>query len=318
MKVLEVIPPGATGACSGKYKTFLIKDPKCELPWKVVCGSGGNGGHKFEQEVLRSIRSLINGKSQSKYPAGMRMAKAICAKLKITNPAKQLLSVSHVANQGTSRVVDFTPKPSGIGSVIADLCLEVRPGKKKKVYVSLKSHNAGTIASIGAVGSFRQFGNRIIQTDKHETVNNLIRYLGADPALVSSGLTNAKNKTRTKMARSSVVMVKAKVNSSHRKFLRQFLANAIGFGYYSASQDRRLNNSFKFISRRTAQSLVGTRIKDVVLSYPRYYSEKDSSKQLSAWITTDKAKFKIELRNTHGNILPREIKVSLHRLHTKI
>lgn len=316
MRILKVIPPSTPGACSGKYQTYLIKDPKCQSAWKIVCGSGGNGGHRFEYEVLRSLKSLINGKTESKYPAGMKMAKAICSKLGITNPKTQLRSVAHVANHSTTRTVDFAAKSPGIGATIADLGLELKSGKK--IYVSLKAKNAVTIASIGAVGCFCQSGNRIVQTDKHQTVNNLLRYLAADVSKITQGLTNAKNKTRTKAARSEVVLMPSKINSSHRKLLRQFLVNAIGFGYYSASQNARRQSSFKFISRRTAQRMVGTSIKSVVLSYPRYYSEKDSSKQLSAWVITDKTRFKIELRNTHGNILPREIKVSILGLHSKL
>lgn len=316
MKIVKAIPPGTPGACSGKYQTYLVKDPQCQTTWKIVCGSGGNGGHKFEQAVLRSFKSLINGKTESKYPAGMKMAKAICSKLKITKPNAEIRSVSHVAHHNTARVVDFAAKPSGIGSSIADLCIELSNGKK--TYVSLKARNALTIASVGAVGCFKQSGNRIVQTDTHQTVNNLLRYLAVDVSKLTQGLTNAKNKTRTKVARPEMVLVASKPMSSHRKLLRQFLVNSVGFGYYSASQNSKEQNSCKFISRRTTQSLVGSTIKSVVLSYPRYYSEKDSSKQLSAWVTTDKTRFKIELRNTHGNILPREIKVSIIGLHNKL
>jgi len=155
-----------------------------------------------------------------------------------------------------------------------------------------------------------------VQTDKHQTVNNLLRYLAVDVDRLTKGLTNAKNKTKTKMARSSMVLVDAMVNSSHRKFLRQFLINSIGFGYYAASQDNKHQSSFRFVSRRSVESMVGSKIESVMLSYPRYYSEKDSSKQLSAWITTNKARFKVELRNTHGNILPREVKVAICNLHS--
>lgn len=290
-------------------------DPRCQSPWKLVCGSGGNGGHRFEQEVLRSFKSLMNGKSTSKYPAGMKMAKAICSKLKVTNPRTQIVSVSHVGKSNTSRQVDFAAKPPGIGSTVADFAITLATGKTR--YISLKAQNAGTVASIGAVGSFRQSGNKIIQTTKHQTVNNLLLYLGVDVSKFARGLTNAKNKTRTKMARSSMVLFDATtgIKSSHRKLLRQFLVNSLGFGYYAASQNSKQQSSVKFIDRRAVERMVGSTIKHVVLSYPRYYSANDSSKQLSAWVTTNKTRFKVELRNTHGEVLPREIKVSLSKLH---
>lgn len=318
MKITRTIPPGAAGSCSGKYKTYLVRDPKCQSPWKLVCGSGGNGGHKFEQEVLRSFKSLMNGKSVSKYPAGMKMAKAICAKLRITNPKVQIVAVSHVGKSNTSRQIDFAAKPPGIGSAVADLAVMLSSGKIR--YISLKAQNAGTVASIGAVGSFRQSGNKIIQTAKHQTVNNLLSYLGVDVARFTRGLTNAKNKTRTKMARSSMVLfdTTSGIKSSHRKLLRRFLVNSLGFGYYAASQNSKQQSSVKFIDRRMVERMVGSTIKQVVLSYPRHYSVNDNSKQLSAWVTTNKTRFKIELRNTHGEVLPREIKVSLPRLHDVI
>ncbi len=321
MKILKVLPPGSTGACSGKYRTYLVRDPKCVSPWKIVCGSGGNHGHRFEHEVIRSLKTLANGSitaSRSKYPAGMKMAKAICSGLGILKPNRDVLEVQHLGKRNMARAIDFAANPSGVGSSIADFAITFTKADlgQRTVFVSLKGHNAATVASIGAVGCFRQSGNRIVQTDKHQTVNNLLRYLAVDVDRLTKGLTNAKNKTKTKMARSSMVLVDVKVNSSHRKFLRRFLINSIGFGYYAASQDHKHQSSFRFVSRRSVESMVGSKIESVTLSYPRYYSEKDSSKQLSAWITTNKARFKVELRNTHGNILPREVKVAICNLHS--
>lgn len=320
MKILKVLPPRSAGACSGKYQTYLVRDPQCVSPWKVVCGSGGNRGHRFEHEVIRALKSLCNGtaaENRSKYPAGMKMAKAICSGLGIVKPSKDILAVQHLGKRNMARSVDFAMNPSGVGSSIADLAITYtrRDLGQRTVYVSLKGHKAATVASVGAFGCFRQSGNKIVQTDRHQIVNNLLRYLAVDVDRVTKGLTNAKNKTKTKMARPSMVMVDTKVNSSHRKLLRQFLINSIGFGYYAATQDQKHQSSFRFVSRRSVESMVGSKIESVVLSYPRYYSEKDKSKQLTATVTTNKARFRIELRNTYGNILPQEVKVTICNLH---
>lgn len=313
MKVVKVLPPNSPGACSGKYQTYLLRDPQCQTQWKLVCGQGGNGGHRFEHEVFRSLKSLQNGTSSSRYPLGMRMARKICQRFGIKNPKQQILSVSHVAKHNTNRAVGFSSSSCGVGDQIADIRLKVHGGKT--YHISLKAKKAATVASVGAADSFRQVGNRIVQTGKHQTVNNLLRYLGVDMAKLSTGLINAKNKTRTKLARSFMVLVRSKVGSTHSRLLRQFLVNAIGFGYHAASQD---GKAIRFISRRTTESIVGSQVRKVELSYPRYYSEKDSSKQLSAWITTNKARFKVELRNTQGKILPQEVKVTVSQLHNTI
>ncbi len=235
----------------------------------VVVGGGENKGQKFERELAQQ------GLDSSE-------AKTLVAAIGV----KDVVSFS----QGSTNARrPLTMSPTYVGDKIADIIIDTKDGQK--VYVSLKDPNGSTLGNFGIVGSFVAAEDGTVVARKHNS-DNVLSALGVDKSRIVDGLNN-------KLAAEQVDDAPVYDVSA----VKGIIESGYGYGYWYA---RKTSKGWYVVDLTTSDKLADY-VGDVRVDRVKYPGA--NSKQCSVWLSTSTGKrFKVEIRNTKGGLIPGEIK----------
>lgn len=262
-KVIKKLPPGVKNAASGMFSTFLINWNNQRI--KVVFARGGNRGHFFEKDVDRDKKLVLE-------PLAV---KGIINKFLVWNLTKNSANPSR----------PFTGLCENVGETIADKIIENAAGKK--MFVSLKSSNGGSVGNFGYRGASLSEKTGKIQVSDVGSPGEEFLWSIVRRDCYSKGL-NSWNKKP---------FLKEDVLTHRRDKLavENAVKAALGFGYVIIFRD---GNVIDLRTKYKLDKAIGS-VSNITVRYP------GATKQLSVEVITDKGhKFLFALRNAQGGVIP--------------
>lgn len=239
----------------------------------IVVASGGNQGQKFEKDIQTA--SLDSSE---------------ISELKKLLGLKDIVSIE-TGSTNASRPLGLNPRD--VGASIADVVFRKKDGSA--VYVSLKDPNGATFGNFGIVGAFKESPNGVVTSPHPSDV--LLSALGIDKEAIADGLSD--------LLRGGGHGIVDTSPSYDPERARGILESGYGYGYWYA---RKLNKGWHVIDLTTREKLA-EHVGDVRVEQVKYPGD---NKQCAAWIsTTTGGRYKIEIRNTKGGVIPREIKIKV-------
>lgn len=265
-KIVKKLPPGVDGAASGMFNTFLLNWNGQRI--KIVFARGGNRGHFFEKDVDKDKKLVLE-------PLAV---KGVINKFFVWNLIKNTTNPSR----------PFTGLCENVGEVIADKIVENTVGKK--VFVSLKSSNGGSVGNFGYRGAFLNSKTGKIQVADTKSPGEQFLWSIARRDCYSKGLNSWNKRVFTK--EDIVTRYKDKL------IVEDAIKAAFGFGYVIVFRD---GNVIDLRTKAKLDKAIGS-VSSVVVRYPGI------TKQLSIEVTTDKGhKFLFALRNAQGGVTPNSL-----------
>lgn len=240
----------------------------------IVVASGGNKGHDFEKKIQTSG---VNSEE--------------------VDTLKKLMGLRDVVrvepgNSSSKRPLGL--KPYDVGSIIADVIFRMKDGTA--AYVSLKDPNGATLGNFGIVGSFEETPSGRVKLVAHPS-DIVLTALGVDKQAIADGLYDFMIDNGQELIDHSP--------SYDPELTRGILESGYGYGYWYA---RKLPSGWHVVDLTTRDKL-SEHIGDVHVERVKYPGK---DKQCAVWLsTTTGGRYKIEVRNTKGGVIPREIKIKV-------
>lgn len=315
IKTIRRIPPGAVGAASGRFNTWVLQ--LAEQEFSVVFGQGRNAGQKYEDEVLADLQS---SRKKQKERAQSELYRALISAFGLKS--SDIAKITKASSRAVKRPI--TDQIEDVGAVISDINIVKTDGDI--IYISLKNENGATFANSGYHGGFevikqpRGKNGALLHVvpGTHPLDDFIVDTLGVDKQKAADGL-NAYLENKP------ITWPFWKLPTTYNKEkLAGYLASAYGYGYWYVRPSK--TGGYQIVNIATPADAVKKvgKINSVLISYP-YYVEKErfdkkkkqtktvvkSSKQITAWIDTTTATYIVEVRNSHRGINPNEIKVKV-------
>lgn len=309
VEVVSIITPGALGANSGKFNTYMLRNG--ELHFSVVFGQGSNSGHDFEKETIDSLKnSQLNATS-----AGGQATVSPNSLYQILISAfnlspEEIQKIKHVGGKKVKR--PMTNQPEDVGSTISDVDFVLENGKI--IHISLKNKDGRTFANSGYQSAFSfTMGpdeKPLMTPSQHDLDTFIVDGCGVNKQKVADGINDYIRHQPTDPPYKDVT---TNINAD---IIKSYLAGAYGYGYwYLRPKKPAKQGGWQLInidSQQAAYEQVGE-IKSVLVTYP-YWSPTSKSKQVTIKIYTSNAYFMVEIRNSQKGIQPNEIKVRIEKM----
>lgn len=295
IEIVKIVSPGFGGSKSGKYDTWYCTYKNNDF--NVVFGDGRNAGHVYEDTV---VDQLITAHKNN--DINHALFKALLAAFNIKG--SDIRKIKKVASKGVKRSIN--EDILNIGEIISDI--DIIKTNEEVIHISLKNKHGNTFANIGYNGGFvvNKLNNKeIVEIGSHKLDDLIVKGFGIDKQKVVDGLNYYINQKNIDW---SYFEIKPKYNK--RKILR-YLGSAYGYGYWYVRPEK--NQIFELRSVNDVINQIGD-IKSVVVTYPYFLKENGlvkKSKQITIKIETTNSNYMIEIRNSHGDINPNEIKIKI-------
>jgi len=293
----DIVHTSDPRAVSKKYCTYLVQDQNSQKDYKVVFGLGKNCGEKYEQDLFLELKNCITGQ-QSWSRRGENLLKSIGV-----NNIEDILDITSEKRRRHLR--NFSTEIGDVGEEIADFTLYEN---NKIHHISLKDTNGYTFANIGIGGAFihsnKADGQHKITKGDHNFYN-FLSSLGVDIDCVLSGFSHYLNKDDKNFVIEKRKNKKEKPQNPNYSEAEMYLSAMFGKGYHYVKNKGR--DEFFVISLATDEDVLKTvgKINDIEIYYPGL------SKQVTVNIKTDFFKFVVEIRNSSGGIIPKEVKIRM-------
>lgn len=301
-KTIQIIPPGAPGASSGKFNTYIMQYGELEFP--IVFGQGRNGGQRYEDQVLKDLKKSREAEKKENMS---ELYKALLDAFGIDT--SEVKEIKKVASKAVRRPV--TTEIQDVGSIVSDI--DIILDNDSIIHISLKDLNGSTFANSGYTGGIQETLGKdqkpFFMVGSHE-LDGLLAACGVDKQKVADGLNDYVREQQTNPPFKDVP------TEFNAGIIMQYLASAYGYGYWYVRPNRTSRGGgFQIVHIRTPEDAlkkVGD-INSVTVTYP-YWTPKMKSKQVTIKIDTDIAYYKIEIRNSHRKVIPNEFKIKIERL----
>jgi len=290
VNVLDVIPdvlvsyPGSISRIkfneisvnSSKFPSFsfTIED----VDYDLVIASNGNGGHKFEKQIIDSLRKAIFDGEQ-----GTKGSDLFTKLVDLGLPDKQ--NIANVSERkGSTRKSDVPIEH--LGSVVGDAVVTTKTGEKH--YISLKSAHGDTFSSYSGAKSL--FDGTTL--DQHSFGAKFLQSFGV----------NLNTLQESFDTRNGIILDRQKIPATgHNKYeTTDIMRRAWGCNYYYA-RDRKDGWETFFIDDNKLKTLADVEVERIV--YPS-----ETSKQLTINCSSPIKDYRIEIRNSKGGEYPNDIK----------
>lgn len=282
------ISPGEPHSGSGKFPTFKVtKDGK---DFYIVLGGGsfGNKGMSFERQILDELKNAIDTGEHNHLIDELK---------KISG--KEFIGVETGFNRLVKR--KLSDKPEDVGAKISDVTLIDEDGNRH--YISLKDKGGKTISNNGINGIFTIKDSKVLP-GKHDAITELIKAAKVDINLAAKGLNAYKDEKIGGL--SDIKDVTASLSIDDTDTIRNFIASGIDYGYLYVKNKG--NNNYEIVNLVTPEDVynfIGD-ITEVKLSYP-FYSSTRKRKHVSIMVKTTRGGFSFDIRNTSGELIPKQI-----------
>lgn len=284
----HIINPGQPHSGSSKFPTYKVtKDGK---DFYIVLGgsSFGNKGMTFERQVLDELKNAVE--SGQPDPLLDKLSQL---------SGQKFVGVETGFNRAVRR--QLSDHPNNMGSEISDVTLVDSKGGKH--FISLKNKEGKTISNNGIAGIFKLQGDKVVP-GHNEIVDKLIQASKVDLKVAAQGLNDYKNNTPSKHP--SNVDVTSNLSKGDKQTILNYIASAIDYGYFYVKSKG--NNNYEIVDLATPQDVyefIGA-IKSVNILYP-FFNTNGKRKHVAIVVNTTKGKFSFDIRNTSGDLVPRQI-----------
>jgi hypothetical protein len=274
----------ATSSNSGKYKgvTFTYKD----LQYEAIIGSGQNAGEKFEKEVLKAMQDYVAGKPNELAETAFTALEDLDLDDFSVDDIEQVK-----ARTGSTSRLDASPEEKG--KIIADIILVM--GSGDEIYLSVKNEKGDTVGQLGLVDTFKSDYTVDTGTKQYK---QLIQPLELDAKKIKDGFRAYEGN----QALSGQVVTDSDASSSD---LADLLKRFFGVGYIYLRQKGK-----RFIATEINDEFLDDKLlSDVQVTEIRY--PEAGRKQISVFLNSSSTKFKIEIRNAKGGIVPAQVQLKI-------
>ena len=273
---------------SSKFSSVSIQ---CAgMDYDIVLAKGANKGENFEKDLMLKMSNMAI--------AGIDDQEALVAfeALNGVDPSITISNVQSVVPRegATKRGIDTPLKETG--KIIADIIIKLKNGEKR--YISVKNSTGKTVAGMGVAGAF---------TDDLKVNTNSIEWktwfkpFNVDPDKIEAGLQAYIKGTDVKFDVNETPNQKIKHGSPAYRILERMW----GIDYIYL---RQMGKKFKaeIIDEDTLKNSLLKNLTVTRIAYPN-----KTSKQLSIYLESDAATYKIEARNPKGEVKPKDFKLIL-------
>jgi len=292
-EISEVIPPGAAGSKTGKYKTYTVNQPGSDS-FAVVYGSA-NKGEKFEAELHADLLGAMPGGLGDVFLGAIGISR------------EDVLEVEPFA---PPRRRPLTAEITDVGSAISDITIRVNtPDGEKRLFISLKDPAGGTFANQGYGSGFSENPDGTISSASHR-LDDFVEALGIDKDKVARGVSDYALSRK-----SDADICQVQSDDFDAAKISNYLGSALGYGYIYARQSKQGFHIIQLDSPEDTKKIVGNPTA-VTVRYARQCGEgrTERSKGTTASIEMDNgAKYSVALRNASGKIRPSEMKIQILR-----
>jgi len=320
--IVTKIPKKEPGSRSGTFPTYIVRnDDDDDSKYPVVFSRGKNEGQQFEDAIDKEAEDLQKEPTKPPAPLIASLCKAIGLDVKNIEKSKR----TGMLNQSRHLLSDIP----NVGSKVADITFELKQKDEnsanssdgKTVYISLKNPRGTTFANMGYASGFvegeDENGDPIVLSNErlaadHVNADIFLKALGVDKELAAKGFTNVLRGSRStvvdplkRFSKKNPPLERDAVGSQDYKTVKTYLASAYGFGYWYV---RHMGGDDWYVkkinSSDDARDMVGE-IKRIDISYPGV------TKQITCNVITTTGRYIIEVRNTQGGIIPKQVNVSV-------
>lgn len=279
-KVQEI----STSKNSGKYKAIPFS--YLGQSFEAIIGSGQNQGEKFEKEVLTAMQDYLKGD----YNELAHSAFTAIDDLDLDNFSPDEIKTAKARSGSTSRA-NVTPEE--MGKILADIVLVMDSGDE--IYLSVKNELGDTVGQLGLVDTFK--ADFTINT-KTPQFKDLVKPLNLNIKKITDGFHAYEN---GEALDSQIVKVKGTDSPDLITLMKKFFG--VGYIYLRQKGDgfsaTEIND--EFLDDKLLDGLKMTEIR-----YPEA-----GRKQISVFLNSNSTKFKIEIRNAKGGIVPAQIQLKI-------
>jgi hypothetical protein len=287
-KLEAKIPPCHFGSLSKRYNTWKILDGLNEH--NLVFGVGRNKGQRFEDYVINNLQQAVENPDSS----DQELYNILISHFKLDK--KEILYFTKCSNRAVKRTISGDVE--NCGAVISDIDCHLKNGSV--IHISLKDKTGATFANGGYFGAFTVKDNTLYPS-QHILDDFIVNGLGVDKEKVCSGI-NCYNQNKIQEP------INETIAYDPERIIR-YLSSAFGFGYWYLKYSNLGKWQIIDLTKpEYAITLVGS-IENIEVKYPYWLSPKSKSKQITANVLTTTGKFVIEVRNSHGDFNPNEIKI---------
>lgn len=275
---------------SSKYSSIQFK--RGADTYDIVLASGANKGESFEKAVVDKIEKWLHAEDEADVE-NMLIA------LSKVDPTITSDTVAQVRKAGGS-----SKRPENFdhsGSVIADFVFMLKDGTER--FVSLKDKNGGTFANIGG-GARTLIDPTTYAVNKDNSLAELLLEVGFDLARIQQGYDAYV--TKQPVSFDYTQSVTNAVEPSSR--LGQIMQHGWGTGYIYLREDPKAEHGW-FAMSVTTDTLQSNLLKNLVVTQIRY--PHTNSKQIAVDLGNSEFKYRLEIRNSKGGLLPTEVKIRI-------
>lgn len=278
------VKENASTGNSGKYKgtSFTFKG----LQYEYVLGVGGNKGEKFEKELLKAMQDYIAGEFN-------QLAQDAFDALSELNEDYGPDNIETVKGR-TGSTHRSTVAGTDIGKIIADIILHTKDGDD--IYVSVKDPNGKTIGQFGLEDAFNE--DFTVNTKSRGYIDNL-KPFNLNLKKVKEGLDAYESGTDIGPA---TVTSGIKFDATA---LQSLLARIWGTGYVYLRK-----KGSKFVAADITEEFLDDELLDSLkiteIRYPN-----NVRKQVSIFVESSTTKYKIDIRNAKGGVVPAQVQLLL-------
>jgi hypothetical protein len=294
--VVKIYEPREGPNNSSKFNMYFFETETG--PVEIILSGGGGEGEKYEQLLVDKLKSAAGLEINDIEDSDI---KKIFTELKINPINLTPDDIEATGNKDKWRNISFEG-PENVGSKIADITI------KPDYYLSIKNIEGGYFYNGGKIPFIVEKNGEIIYDetlhDKKPIISELFDSLKIDAARIAKGLNDYKNKQGDPDKLEEIK------DFDSEKMLN-FLASGLGYGYWYIRE--KTNDIFikNIDSAETARRFIGN-ITNISIKYPSIKTKALSLKIECDNLNIGKVEYLMEMRNTHGEILPLELKIKIN------
>lgn len=276
-------------------KFFSVHFKKGGKTYDIVLAQGANKGEAFESDLYNNVIKYLDESSLNVDEANE--VEELFNALKNADPKFKIQDIVEFKRRSGStkrKTVDL----ESTGEIIGDYVIEMK-SPKRTLYLSLKNPKGLTFANLGIAGLF----DKSFNFDTSMPEYSMLTDVGVDFDIIKKGL-KAYEAGKTFLKRESSGGIVRK-NSKLYKFLK----TAWGKNYFYV---KKYKNGFKafFVDEDFIDQVLLRGLRIEKISYP-YADGANKAKGFSMTLENDLVKYRLEIRNPSGGIVPNQINISL-------
>lgn len=273
---------------SGKYSSVSFSFNN--INFDIVIARGANKGESFEKELLEKMNCSLTSSIDPLAEQAFIALSAIDPEIKIDN----ISSIIPRTGKTTRSSSDITPAEAG--AIIADIVICTKSGNKK--FISVKNSSGATVANFGISKAFND--DLTVNEHSQEYVGWLAPF-GLDIDKINNGLIAARDKVDISFDCNEIINMPVCSSSAVYNIMEKMWGLDYIYLREQANGFKAINITKDYVDTHLLKNLTITQI-----AYPC-----KNRKQISVYLQSETAAFKIEVRNTRGGLKPMQINMKV-------